>query len=563
MADSVFDLLVNDLNDEERIKLLESIKNSTRNSKFSDDLDFPRPTLNQDIDYKYAQFSIFQKIVIWFQVFFKKIDFYKAVEGRLYEKLKDKLDFSNKGVLDSKTETVTNYFIENLDKLYAQISVLQAPFNTITTYGKEGFFAFLVNFIYPDTTREFLRQLNPDFLIGSDGINSEAEIKDKLNNTLNFLLDGFDQNKRDYIYKLSKQFFYLQKIMDFKFSEFIRDCKKSKTVFEMSEYFINLSMLINSMPKEYDEILISAIFLFNNSMSNKSISESEVSFWTNSVYSMLKDFSIFSKTIPVADLASYALNDVIFTPDIIVGGEDWISLFKNYWRKYKDSLALDFIKDFKIKKIEENFLSFFDIGAIKLLNNYSISAWSKYGILIYFEHSIALIDYLVKNFIPKIKKVLDIVLKEGKFYKKSNKESLIEALEFLESFRTYIFDLDNLYSEKGEFGKLVKNCFNDLGLQLKKDLDVLKVSSLKRQQELSSKIKDFIEKFTLVGEIINGILYGKVGGTYDTLSNISHIGGRNNERLLESFNTLYNNIVTLSVIIKDVSIIENSSFRFK
>ena len=56
--------------------------------------------------------------------------------------------------------------------------------------------------------------------------------------------------------------------------------------------------------------------------------------------------------------------------------------------------------------------------------------------------------------------------------------------------------------------------------------------------------------------VINGILYGEVGGRYDTLSNLSYLGGSDNKGFKKKLDMLINNLSEAKQHLNQLSTIE-------
>ena len=73
--------------------------------------------------------------------------------------------------------------------------------------------------------------------------------------------------------------------------------------------------------------------------------------------------------------------------------------------------------------------------------------------------------------------------------------------------------------------------------------------------EVLNILESFIQNIRILNSVIYGIVAGS-GGTYDTLSNISSIGGRSNTELRESFKQISSIISKTYDYISEMKILE-------
>ena len=58
--------------------------------------------------------------------------------------------------------------------------------------------------------------------------------------------------------------------------------------------------------------------------------------------------------------------------------------------------------------------------------------------------------------------------------------------------------------------------------------------------------------------VLNGILYGEIGGRYDTLSNLSFIGGRTNQAYMAGLDAILQKSKKVTALIEKIFVVEHT-----
>lgn len=87
-------------------------------------------------------------------------------------------------------------------------------------------------------------------------------------------------------------------------------------------------------------------------------------------------------------------------------------------------------------------------------------------------------------------------------------------------------------------------------------------SALDRIDETAERlVRRGIETFHGLAEVIGGVLYGEVGGHYDTLSNFEELGGRNHQRVVERLDDVRSRCKAIASQLSRMYDIEKSAAR--
>ena len=152
-------------------------------------------------------------------------------------------------------------------------------------------------------------------------------------------------------------------------------------------------------------------------------------------------------------------------------------------------------------------------------------------------------------------KALKTLFINGNFYKKENRTTFTDTYNGMTTTYDKIHALDKAISPEGDLGIEIEAAKNE----------IIKSQPIKRKahqifKEINGKTKriilDTISNYTMLINILDGILYGQVGGKFDSISNMKSIGGRENHEVVSSWRFSLNKLNKAIDLLKEVSQLE-------
>jgi hypothetical protein len=153
-----------------------------------------------------------------------------------------------------------------------------------------------------------------------------------------------------------------------------------------------------------------------------------------------------------------------------------------------------------------------------------------------YETTLAFIHQFVdKLFLRDMHRVLRIIQVDGDFYKSQNRQEFVDSSEGVRGAYKQINQFDAEIAPGGAIGIELDGIRDHIP---KRSLQLERLGSILESLDEKAEgiIEDFRANLLLFVSVIKGVLYGESGGRYDTLSNISYIGGSENEKLMGSLN---------------------------
>jgi len=201
---------------------------------------------------------------------------------------------------------------------------------------------------------------------------------------------------------------------------------------------------------------------------------------------------------------------------------------------------------------EKDICSLTGVRYIKPIERYTRSYYFE-GSPAKYEKSLAFIQIFLFEILPSsIYPTIMVISRDGEFYKKDNKFEFEKVLNYLGLLDKKFAVILNMIAGNGFLEeKLVQANRED------DDLKRITISDaiVHIDSEVLSLLEGFITHLRMLNKVMHGIVIGD-GGAYDTLSNISSIGGKSNIELKESFRVISTLINKMVKYIAEMKILE-------
>lgn len=324
-----------------------------------------------------------------------------------------------------------------------------------------------------------------------------------------------------------------------------------------------LQSLVNvlSSARRIPILLLEALFLFSlqdRFDEAKTDIENECKVFVASASSYLSGIRDFKNTVPLADLARFAVQDVSWSPVPQSGGEDWFLFYKNAWKKKFDEQWASWSKLHRSAMLEKRITSFIDDDRIPDLAN---APWKNMWIPLTLrrELSFKFVKGIFKKTYPQLMmKPLKILLIEGDFYRRENLIEYTDAFNNLEHMSQTVELFETRLSAKGDLGE------GFALLQKEKVATVrgktrLENLMLTTNSEVDMLLGKLISSFRSIDAVLGGVLAVQRGGPYETLVNLASIQGRLNEKFRKDLTSVRQKIQDACQILEEAEVIERDS----
>jgi hypothetical protein len=562
---SLFDKLVLDLSSRERRDLLDKIQGS-RNVSVEPLMTETIEEEETNFDTEYYKLSFFRKIIVFIISLFTGKKRRVLVEEYLLRKLTERIRIRHPGLVDFSRKILLGGFRDEIEYLNRAISLLREPLHSVMNIERGAFFAFLISVELEIIQQRIIEETDPKTIYETQHFTEVAEVRGEMERRFNHILDTISPEDRTRIYHYALSLDYFYQLCSFTFDEIILQFENSRfggrgaLSFTLAKNkLMRLSDILQSVGYPPPSDALKAVFLFHyldkiddpqfnmQKRLEQSLEEAENGF--NYVRR-------FNSKVPVVDIIKCILKNYNYRPQRIKGGEDWFVLFKNYWQKRFDIMFRAFYKEKRVRVFIEQSHYFLETDFFSEPHYYNQDLKYETLRIRYYLSIIFIKNFYERLFIQKINRSLKILLINGNFYKKENRSDFTDAFNGMNNIYEMIGALDKEVSPAGELGNKLE--------RLK--MEVIKKREMKKKAQGIFKgidarakkiVEDSITYFSVIINVLDGILYGKVGGKYDTISNLKSIGGRENNDLIAAWRSSMNYFNKGLELIKDIYQLEN------
>ena len=228
------------------------------------------------------------------------------------------------------------------------------------------------------------------------------------------------------------------------------------------------------------------------------------------------------------DAPRLASEDPEVSPRALAGGEDWLLVYKAFWKERIDARVDEFREERRYRALAEEIASF--VGDAGLRTFAFISREERPGVPpVRLELALSFLDGFYRGpFVSSLNRPLKIVLVDGEFYRKENRLEFTDAYDEILRLAESISALDARLGPDGDLGSSWTQAqFEVAPIAIKHR----KLQTVQRNvdEEAERIVKSAGAALLELVRVIRGILKGEAGGRYDSLANLSYLDGRANK----------------------------------
>ncbi|MBI9102803.1 MAG: hypothetical protein JEY99_10340 [Spirochaetales bacterium] len=539
-----FDQLVHALSDTERINLLKKLESIHIDAPEIQDEAESEGSVLESVRYN---LGFIEKIILFIRSLLSNKPYQKMQEDFFIEKLSKQIDKKCLSYFSIENGDFYPEFGDELLKITRSALILREMVQN-TMNDKAGFISFLMGLIKPKLQSQLVKETDPYILEPSIETKDGIEIRRVVERNRERILDGFSNDDRDAVYKVIKGFYSLSSFLVYPFDQLASLLHNSlgvPRVVPMSEL---KPLLEHLMDRFYsfrilpEKIVLEAVYLYSNqekSLDDEEALAGEISELADVYNSMIVAIRKFNHLIPLQKLLKVLSRDLDYTPNKIkIGGEEWFSLYRRFWENRNLKMMNKFQKERKREEMMILAASFLRKDEYPEFEFYKRGAWGGDVTVSRDLSASFIVNFIQLNFLERMNPFFKLIQNDGEFYKEQNMAEYNDAYGSLFTLQRKIREVDEAMSPNGAYGRRIQEIRDSSSADLVATHEIQKTVE-SAELELGKQIMDFNIKADLLINLLWGILFGEVGGRYDSLSNLGYIGGSSNDRVIMSLNNIY------------------------
>ena len=565
MATEVFDRLVVSLKQSERDELL---------GRLSQQSDLSMEPLYQksaedkprNIEEEYGKLPFLLRI--WYfllGIFFSKPPA-KTYEDSLIAKIGRGINQDSPGYYQYTQALLLPQMCQSLVDLKESVRFFYNALDMSVNKDKGAFYAFMASFEMPEIHNKLsLLSCAEEFARESPGVNMHR-LKQMAVDQSAECFAAIDAAQRERMYRNVRSLICLKELSAFLFDRLItafqfdtthqgNTCSAAAVKGQLSA----LNDILYSMREVPSSALLSTLFIFSlheQFENDNGRINSELQQLLAKTEKSLTIIRTFNRMVPLTLILRCANKNMSYEPRELSGGEDWFSVFRNYWKDKLEDVYHDYVIAKKQQEIQNAFEVFF--GGAELTKMEGIDSDDDADRLP-LENTLMLSfiqTFYKRIFLAEMNQVLRPILIDGDFVKKENRTAFAEAYNELIKVDDLVAALLKKTAPLGDYGKRFH--------QIKMDVVSPPIRHRKMQilrEDLHTESTNIIDHYRDSLESMNAVIIGILrpvdDGPYNTLHNLSQMMGKSNREFMETLHTTSEKLKLAVDLVENISDVES------
>jgi hypothetical protein len=543
-----FDNLVAGLSAEERGALLDRIKLAM---PVSGEPLFPpasAPGASAPASAKSEGFGLVARFVLFLRGLFSGRSRDELLREDELKEIGRRVDIQYAGMIDRRKALLLGPVAEELRGLRDAARFFYDALDRSVERDRPAFYAFLGSIELAQTHERLITEADPAAIAASmiekKGVAEDSEVRGAALAAFESIFTDLSDKGRRAMYQDLRSVLFLKRLSGFLFDRLIGvfkegaypDARISASFFDLRELLLDLGDILFSMSEAPSTALMEAIFVFAD---REELGKGEEEAATVLGRDMAKAESslgrirTFNSRVPMGDFLRFASADPGYLPRELPGGEDWLVIYKAFWRERIEGALDEWRAEHRNKEIIEEITAFVgEPGPAAFAN---ISREEREGSPpLRYDIALVFLDAFYRGpFVRELNRPLKIVLIDGEFYRKDNRLEFTDAYDTLLRIPELLSALDAKLGPEGEIGLTWRAAAMELGSSSAKRRKTQSITRV-AEDEAEHIVKREGTALRTMLKILQGFLKGEAGGRYDSLANLSYIDGKSNKEFLRS-----------------------------
>jgi hypothetical protein len=435
-------------------------------------------------------------------------------------------------LFDNQRNQLLNGFYDLLENLKTDVRFFFDALDVSVNKDRGSFYAFLSSLEMQDIHRRLETETAPEYVEGKNPRKSDAEARQFAFHIMEDTLSSISEDQRRLMYLNARSLFCLKELASFLYDRVLGAFENDSggkgmvcSIFLVKDMLGTLNNILFSLRSPPNLTLLESLFIFilqERSAGPDFDMDQEIKNLLGRAENALETIRGFNKQVPLIPLLRYANRNISLYPKAISGGEDWFTVYRDYWRHRVEEQFAAYAQNRRRQEMLKLFDGFFGGAELLALKNV-LSETNPDGVPL---PGVFILSFLLTFhkvvFTARINPVLQFILAEGVFFKRENYTEFSGAYGDLSNLAEDIKKLDAKLDPEGEYGKryaLAKQDISSLPVKRRKIQTALEDASGEFGQILE-RAREAMEHLI---SLLAGIVRREPGAKYDSLSNLEDI----------------------------------------
>ncbi len=512
-----------------------------------------------DLEKEFYSMGFLERIIIFFRSIISGEDKLQLTEEIILKKIEREIKSECGGIISYKNGQLLPPFREELLKLAESVRYFDSWLKNSYFTNREDFIIFLGSLQMPEIHQQLSVAVSFEEAEKRTGLSNLSDIKREVSISLESTLDLVSGDLRKTMYLHAQTLHLLGELVLYDFESLIGQFRERSKNGETNCFFgaarnllEKLTNILTSFRMSPDAIVLEAIFLFANQnlrATDEETFQNDLKKFLNNSKRNLEAVKKFNKRTMPVKLMKLITENIGYQPVKVSGGEDWYNIYTRYWNNLADIAFRKYSAEKRKLRIYEELRRFNKSDKLPELDNYKYTYQYSTGFLN---------EFIREQFSSIMNEILKKILVDGRFYKKQNKDDFTDSYSRLLGLYEKLNKFDQKMSPQGEIGSQLAAIEQEMAgtsVRRKKEASFIEAADMEAREI----IRTGIEAMAMLKLILYGILHGRAGGQYDSLSNINRLVTVESRDFIIDLNNVYTKLEDSCRILGDIMDLEEES----
>ena len=458
----VFQRLVKTLSHEERRDLLKRLTASPE----SDSLAPPPEESEPDWEEVYQSYSLWKKFFLWLKKFFRATDLATVVQEQVLSDLATRLERQCPGFFHLRLKMALTPFYRELERLFSALAPFREPFRTAFGERKNEFVAFWIALEIPEW-QEILNAVSDFATLESQHPERPIkEIKTIADGDFRGLLDSLPPERKKNLNESLKALSAFRALCHFPVDKLLSPFQllsvngqpTNALLTDLQDELIELAKRLDALKASVPESALEALFLFHNGdtfNSPEADVETPLAAFLDQAHDAWGAVRNFHQRVPLAKLCGWLLGNPSWVPlSSLAPVDEWVTLYRRFWQNRLDTSFEVFVRQRKVRIVVTDACRFLEMAPEEFGNDHFYPPLFPGRLPTRGEQTLQFLRlFLERIFVPKMNPTLKIVLLEGDFYKRHNRNTFTDCYNTLLQIPDQLTAFQRHFGPEGEWGQ--------------------------------------------------------------------------------------------------------------
>ena len=478
--------------------------------------------------------SFLQRLFLWIYSIITSTSMEEAFNVTLVKKIAHEVESNYPSLIFFRKKLLYGGFHEKLIQLKSALDFF-VPYMKLYESNPGEFMVMVGHVVMPEYEETMESSSNPYVVPMSDELSKDK--KNELFQNLCLSLQNIPADYQKEMYQYARAVFWLNEFVKIpldkilsKFSmneEHVQSCVFSFVKADFGKFARVMSNYV-----QIDDNLLAVLAFAHQKIENLPVDVAQnLEAYNREFYSAAKlhvsMIEMFIDSVPVSKISKVVMENSLYTPEAMSGGENWLELFTEQWKIDLKNKMMQRDREYRKEILKHKIAEQFKLNAFP---TFPFRPWEALGSFSFkYDLSLGFVNFFVRQRYATYMTIFKAISMEGQFAIKDNEREFIEAVDSFTEVNNALEVLANSLSAAGEYG-LDFSRYEGEGNRSEDTDRKIEILLTSLESEVSEIIKDFRRLCHRLSMLLTGFISDKYVGKYGAIMNL-----RNMQRRLGDF----------------------------